>query len=172
MRKMLSDRKAVSEVIATVLLILLVTIGMGILFGFVANYTSNYQTGQGSSVLESLTVEDIWFNHPATPANNQIDMWVYNTGKVDTTLNSIYINGALIINTNINVQCQNIYVNGVRLPSTHPDYSKLIIPVNGHAEFYITVPPSLNIPLNEHSYYDIKITTNRGSSFEGNYYYQ
>lgn len=154
MRKMLRDQRAVSEVIATVLLILLVTIGMGILFGFVVSYTSNYQTGQGSSVLESLTVEDVWFGHPSS---NQIDMWVYNTGKVSVTVNSIYVNGALIDPNNPTPE--SIVLNG------NPVTNSQAIPVNGHAEFLISYS------LTENSSYDIKIVTSRGSSFEGNYYY-
>ena len=152
MRRKLSDRRAVSTVIATVLMILIVTIGLGILLNFVINYTGTYQKGQGSSVLESLTVEDVWFNHPG---NNQITVWVYNTGKVSVTVNSIYINGVLVLSS---PGPQNILLNRSHVNGT-------AIPVNGHAQFYI--PRSVT----ESSAYDIKLITNRGSSFEGNYYY-
>ena len=122
---------------------------MGILLGFVINYTSVYQTGQGSSVLESLIVEDMWVGHPTT---GQIDFWLYNTGEVPITVNSIYINGVLIDSKPIP---QTITLNGnvTQLAYTSP----APIPINGHAEFIESLPAGP---------FTLKIVTNRGSSFE------
>ena len=64
MRKTSNNRRAVSPVIATVLMILVTMVGMTILFAFVASYSDNYKAGVGSSVMESLTVEDIWLQSP------------------------------------------------------------------------------------------------------------
>ena len=66
MKKLFRNRKAVSPVIATVLMILVTMAGMTILFGFVISYSDSYKAGIGSSVMESLTVEDIWLS-PMVP---------------------------------------------------------------------------------------------------------
>ena len=60
MKKLFKNRKAVSPVIATVLMILITMAGMAILFGFVISYSDSYKSGIGGSVMESITVEDIW----------------------------------------------------------------------------------------------------------------
>jgi flagellin-like protein len=55
MRRIFKNKKAVSPVIATVLMILVTMAGMTILFAFVASYSDSYRAGVGGSVLESLT---------------------------------------------------------------------------------------------------------------------
>ncbi len=55
MRKLSNNRKAVSPVIATVLMIMITMIGMTLLFAFVSVYSENYKAGVGSSVMESIT---------------------------------------------------------------------------------------------------------------------
>jgi len=75
-------------------MILVVIVGMGLVFAFVSVYTANYQAGIGSSVLESLTIEDIWLHGSAgTGYNNQVTLWVYNSGQIDSVIHGIYING-------------------------------------------------------------------------------
>jgi flagellin-like protein len=94
MRKLFKNKRAVSPVIATVLMILVTMAGMTILFGFVTSYADNYKEGIGSSVMESLTVEDIWLspNFASNPAHT-IQLTIYNVGKVDSTITSVYANG-------------------------------------------------------------------------------
>jgi flagellin-like protein len=86
MRKLFRSRRAVSPVVSTVLMILVVIIGMSVLFDFFVNYTRDFQTGSGSSVLESMAIEDVWFKGSAA------EVWVYNVGKVSFTINSVYVN--------------------------------------------------------------------------------
>jgi archaeal type IV pilus assembly protein PilA len=93
MNKLFRSRKAVSPVIATVLMILVTMAGMTILFGFVTSYTDSYKAGIGSSVMESLTVEDIWLSPGSSSYNNAVNVTIYNTGKVDSTITSAYANG-------------------------------------------------------------------------------
>ena len=62
MKRLFRNKKAVSPVIATVLMILVTMAGMTILFGFVISYSDTYKAGVGSSVMESLTIEDIWLS--------------------------------------------------------------------------------------------------------------
>ena len=64
--KLFKNKKAVSPVIATVLMIMVTMAGMAILFGFVISYSDGYKAGVGSSVMESLTIEDIWIS-PNSP---------------------------------------------------------------------------------------------------------
>lgn len=101
MRKIYCHKKAVSPVIATILMIMVCLIGMSLVFAFVTFYTQNYQNGVGSSVLESLTIEHVWFlNESSSPTSygNSATIWVYNSGDIDATINAIYINGAAATN--------------------------------------------------------------------------
>jgi FlaG/FlaF family flagellin (archaellin) len=94
MRKLTNHKKAVSPVIASVLMILVTMVGMTILFAFVSSYSENYKAGIGSSVMESLSVEDIWLlNSTSVTYNNTAIISVYNVGKVDSIIKSIYVNG-------------------------------------------------------------------------------
>ena len=65
------------------------------LFAYVIFYADNYKAGIGSSILESLTIEDVWITDPQT-----VQLTVYNTGtatnlgtNVDLTVAAIYVNG-------------------------------------------------------------------------------
>ncbi len=80
--------------IATVLMILVTMIGMTLLFAFVTAYSDAYKAGVGGSVREVLTVEDIWIN-PTGTTNGPIPVQisVYNSGKVDSEITSVYLNG-------------------------------------------------------------------------------
>jgi flagellin-like protein len=93
MKKLFRNRKAVSPVIATVMMILVTMAGMAILFGFVISYSDNYKAGIGSSVMESLTIEDIWLSPESSTYNSEVRISVYNVGKVDSTITSMYANG-------------------------------------------------------------------------------
>lgn len=76
-------------------MILVTMAGMTILFGFVISYSDAYKAGIGGSVMEVLTVEDIWLspsNDTVNPAH-AIQISVYNVGKVDSTITSVYVNG-------------------------------------------------------------------------------
>jgi len=97
MKRLFKNKKAVSPVIATVLMILVTMVGMTLLFAFVSSYSDNYKAGIGSSVMESLTVEDIWLSPGSTSytsdSANTVQLTVYNVGKVDSTITSVYADG-------------------------------------------------------------------------------
>jgi flagellin-like protein len=94
MKRLFKNKKAVSPVIATVLMILITMVGMTLLFAFVSSYSDNYKAGIGSSVMESLTVEDIWLSPGGSSSyNSQVQISVYNVGKVDSTITSVYADG-------------------------------------------------------------------------------
>jgi flagellin-like protein len=93
MNRLVKNKKAVSPVIATVLMIMVTMAGMAILFGFVISYSDAYKAGVGSSVMESLTIEDIWLSPHSPTYNSEAQITVYNVGKVDSAITSMYANG-------------------------------------------------------------------------------
>ena len=95
MRKPLNNNKGLSTVVATVLMILVVMIGMTILFAFVNVYASNFQAGSGSAVLESMTIEDVWFQNPTQNPPNSIpvQLWIYNVGQTEFKIPTVYVDG-------------------------------------------------------------------------------
>ena len=95
-RNLFSNRKGVSTVIGTILMILVVMAGMSILFGALIVYSDDFHSGSGSSVLESVTVEDVHFLD-----SNTVNLSIYNTGKVELTVSDVYINGQM---ANINAK--------------------------------------------------------------------
>jgi flagellin-like protein len=104
MNRLFRNRKAVSPVIATVLMIMVTMAGMAILFGFVISYSDAYKAGVGSSVMESLVLEDIWLSPHRSTYNSVVQITVYNVGKVDSTITSMYANGLkLTENGNLNL---------------------------------------------------------------------
>jgi flagellin-like protein len=99
MKRIFKNKKAVSPVIATVLMILVTMAGMTILFAFVASYSENYKAGLGGSVMESLTIEDVWVS------GNTVRISVYNVATkanlgtpVDLNVAAIYVDGSALIN--------------------------------------------------------------------------
>ena len=91
------SRKAVSSVLGAVLMMLIVMTGMSILFGFFVSYAGDFRAGAGSAVLESIMVEDVWIN------GGSAEVWVYNTGKVNFTIASVYVDGKLTTSPNLNI---------------------------------------------------------------------
>jgi flagellin-like protein len=136
MKKLFKCKRGISPVISTVLMIMVVMVGMTVLFAFLATYAQGFQNGSGSSVKESMTIEDIWFKSPHT-----VEIWVYNTGIINFTISNIYLNGTLI-------------------PSDSVAMSPTDIKVGAHADITITVPTSW-ISLDK---YTFKLVTTRGSA--------
>src|SRR3989304_3538247 len=95
MKKLVTNRKAVSPVLSAVLMILVVVTGMSLLFAFFVNYASDFQRNSGSAGLESMVVEDVDFID-----SQRAEIWVYNMGKVGFNVSSIYVNGALYEDNN------------------------------------------------------------------------
>jgi flagellin-like protein len=150
-RKLLKNKRAVSPVIATVLLILIVMAGMTLLFGFVGSYATSFQSGEGSRVLESLTIEDYWFTRTTDAGQvDVISIWLYNTGKVDVKLNTFYLNGA---------QTRAYGSNYINDYTSSPLSSNTLVKVGEHLQIVIpySIPGSCTV----------KIASARGSTFEG-----
>jgi flagellin-like protein len=90
LRKLRGNRRAVSPVFSTVLLVLIVVIGMSAVFSFFVGYVSDYQSGRGSSVMELLEIEDVFFDSDDT---SSVDVWLYNYGEIEVELDAVFVNG-------------------------------------------------------------------------------
>jgi flagellin-like protein len=149
-RRLYRNKKAVSPVIATVLMILVTMVGMTLLFAFVSSYSDSYKAGIGSQVSESLTVEDVWFSPHSTAYNNEVQISVYNAGKVDSTITSIYADGLKLTDT----------------PNVQGNFNlNLMVPVGEHS--HITL--YWNHVWTSNETYTFTIATKTGSSFEMTY---
>jgi flagellin-like protein len=141
MRKLFRSRKALSPVLSTVLMILVTIIGMSVLFAFFVNYARDFQLGSGSAVRESLVIEDVGF----IKGTNQVEVWVYNVGKVDLKIAAFYIDDSW---------------------ASIDSGSDVAISVGEHGMLTVSSDFVLN------GVYDFKIVTERGSAFEGRYAWQ
>lgn len=90
MRKFRGNKRAISPVFSTVILVLIVVIGMSAVFSFFVGYVSDYQSGRGSSVMELLDIEDVFFNSTDT---SSVDVWLYNYGEIEVELDAVFVNG-------------------------------------------------------------------------------
>jgi FlaG/FlaF family flagellin (archaellin) len=137
------NRKGVSTVIGTVLMIMVVMVGMSILFSVMIVYADNFQQGSGRSVLESITVEDVHFINP-----NTVQLSLYNTGKTDLEVSNVYIEGRM-----------------ATLPA-----GTVSIAEGEHCDGLSVTAPS-GITFTGDQSYSFKVVTLRGSGFEGTYIY-
>ncbi|MDG6222506.1 MAG: hypothetical protein IAX21_00380 [Candidatus Bathyarchaeota archaeon] len=141
MIRLFKNKKAVSNVVSAMMMVLIVMIGMSGVFAYFVNYSRDYQIGAGSSVLESITVEDVWFR--TINSETVCDIWVYNFGKIDVTISDIYVE-------NINLGLS----------------ERLTIEVGGHGNIILQ---SSSLSFVQGESYLFKIVTERGTSFEGTY---
>ncbi|HUK85329.1 MAG TPA: archaellin/type IV pilin N-terminal domain-containing protein [Candidatus Acidoferrum sp.] len=144
MRKLYRNKKGISPVISTILMIMVAMVGMSVAFSYVVVYSDTYKAGVGSSVLESLTIEDIWFRSDTGAYNNVVTIGLYNSGEI----------GAIV---------KTIYVNGIAATNGSSDYNLNInIPVGQHIQVTVQGLSSWT----PGTKYDFKITTMRGSNFD------
>lgn len=136
--KLLRSRRAVSPVLTTVIMILVVIGGMSVAFAYFTGYVKDFQIGRGSSIMELICMEDVWFQDEQT-----IRIAIYNYGKVEVKIVSLYIDNILVA-----FQADNSSENFIE------------IPVKGHG--VIIVDHSLI----ENTGYRFKLVTDRGSIFE------
>jgi len=147
MKRVLKNRKAVSPVIATVLMILITMAGMAILFGFVISYSDAYKAGVGSSIMEYLVIEDVWLSPPSvSDPLHTVQLSVYNVGKVGSTITSAYVNGlALTKSGNLDLKEQ--------------------IVIGQH----LTITLNWNQPFGHGQQYTFRLSTQSGSNFDITY---
>jgi hypothetical protein len=122
-------------------MILIVVVGMSIAFAYFTDYVKNFQIGQGSSIMELIEVEDVWFKDQST-----ISVTLYNYGPVSINIANLYINDRIVDFTNYNGLSNNAE-----------------IPIGEHGVVFV------DYALNENTFYHFRIVSDRGSIFEGRY---
>jgi flagellin-like protein len=147
MRRLYTNKKGVSPVIATVLMIMVTMVGMTILFAFVDTYADSYKAGIGSAVLESLTIEDIWLSPEKSSYDNYVNVTIFNYGKLDTTISTAYANGLKLVDTSGNMNLNQE------------------IPAGTH----LTLQLKWSSNWNYNQEYTFKVSTLRGSNYEIKY---
>jgi hypothetical protein len=153
MRRLFGTRnnRALSTVISTILMIMVVMIGMTLLFAYVTVYADNYKAGAGGAVLESLTIEDTFMSNA-----NTVRVTVYNAA---TQAN---------MGSNVTVEVVGIYVNGIALTNSQAginqgemSFDETPVGAGHHQMFYGTFNQALT-----HGFtYEVKVVTQRGSTF-------
>jgi FlaG/FlaF family flagellin (archaellin) len=142
MMKLLQNKKAVSPVVSAMIMVVIVMVGMSAAFAFIINYKQDFQSGSGSAVYESMTVEDVWFRNTEVA-----EVWIYNFGKVSIEIVNVYINNDAVPFT-------------FTAPSEDPN-----IAIEGHCKLSVFLPTQFV----QGESYTFKIVTARGTSFEGVY---
>jgi flagellin-like protein len=141
MKRIAKNVQGFSPVFTTVLMLLMVVIGMSVTFAYFTIYVSDFQVGRGSAPMELIEIEDVWFID-----NQTIRVTLYNYGRVDIQINSLFIDDILAEFSN---------VDGYN--------NTLTLGVRAHEE--IVVP--YNVTLN--TSYQFKLVTHRGTAFSGKY---
>ena len=150
------DRRAVSPVLGTVILVLIVVLGMSMVFAFFVDYVADYQTGRGSSVMELVEIEDVYFRRVG--GVNWVEVWLYNYGKIEVEVDAIYVNG-------LNVSLSFSNVSSVELYDVDGDGSVEGIPY-AHAKFNVTLSGGWSSDVS----YVFRFVTERGSVVEREYF--
>lgn len=140
MRARPRKKRGLSPIFSNILLILIIVLGMSFAFAFLTGYVTDFQLGRGSAIMELIEFEDVWFKN-----ENQIDITIYNYGKADVKVVSVYLDGI-----------QGSLGDNDNFPT---------LPIGEHGS--IQIDPSKLLVQN--AVYNIKIVTERGSAFEGKY---
>ncbi len=97
----MKQRKAFSEIVASLILLMIVS-GLGtILYGFTLDVSQSQReklivTYQDSSdgLLEKVVLVDVWFDQ----SDDTLNITLFNYGEIETSINTIYINGNPVTN--------------------------------------------------------------------------
>ena len=84
MQELLRSKKAISPILATLLIIVMSVAGIVVTFSWIQGYMGN----QFSTVSSSMLIENVYWYEP-----NKIDITVRNTGTVALTILNLYIDG-------------------------------------------------------------------------------
>jgi hypothetical protein len=130
-------------------MIMVVMVGMSVAFSYVVVYSDTYKAGIGSSVLESLTIEDVWIQSGTT-----VNITVYNSAT-GTNLGT---------DSGMTITVATIYVNGTALlnpVSNNIEFKNYVISPGNH----VTIMANIQSVFNVRDTYVFKIVTTRGSNF-------
>ena len=144
--------RAVSPVLSTVILVLIVVLGMSLVFAFFVDYVSDYQRGRGGSVMELVEIEDVQFT-----GDDGVEVWLYNYGKIEFEVDAVYVNGLKMEEFNFTGK------SSVELYDSDEDGSVEVIP-SAHAKFNVTLSGGSSAVA-----YVFRVVTERGSAVEREY---
>ena len=142
MRRFGRDVRGVSVVLGTVIMVLVVVLGMSLVFAFFVDYVADYQRGRGSSVMELVEIEDVYFRGVG---GVEVEVWLYNYGKIEVEVDAVYVNG---LSVNFNAS----------------EGSVMILP-DEHAKFNVTLSDGWVSDVS----YVFRVVTERGSAVERGY---
>jgi flagellin-like protein len=154
LRKFEGNRRAVSPVLGTVILVLIVVLGMSAVFAFFVDYVSDYQRGRGSSVMELVEIEDVRFT-----GVDSVEVWLYNYGEIEVEVDAVYVNGLAVKNFSF------YDVSSVPLYDSDGDGSVEVVPY-AHAMFNVTLSDVWDFDAS----YVFRFVTERGSAVEREYF--
>ena len=157
MRRLGGDRRAVSPVLGTVILVLIVVLGMSVVFAFFVDYVSDYQRGRGSSVMELVEIEDVYFKRLGEV--DYVDVWLYNYGEIEVEVDAVYVDGLSVANVSF------LNVSSVSLYDSDGDGAVEVIP-SAHAKFNVTLASDW---VSDEPYV-FRFVTARGSAVEREYH--
>ena len=130
-------------------MILVTMVGMTLLFGFVTYYADTYKSGIGGSVRELLVVEDIWMNPDGYDSMGPVTISIYNAGKVDSQITSVYVDGL-----------------GMTMTRSDSDFNLAEeVAVGEHTRFTLWA----NKPMDVSGSYTFTVATKMGSTFDVTY---
>jgi FlaG/FlaF family flagellin (archaellin) len=135
-------KRGLTPIFSNILLILIIVLGMSVTFAFLTGYVTDFQLGQGSAVMELLEFEDVWFQQ-----TDQINVTLYNYGKIDVKVLAVYLDGLQANFTN----------------RDSDDF--LTLAMGGHDSIQISPPHPLDVT----TAYKLRIVTERGSAFDGQF---
>ncbi|MCW4005166.1 MAG: hypothetical protein NWF04_01000 [Candidatus Bathyarchaeota archaeon] len=98
LKKLLRNKKGVSEVIGSLILIFIVTVaGVAVYAYSVSSFNSSSSFFQQQSqndaaqVRESFSITRVWYD-----TSNQFNLTLFNHGEIDITINAVYLNGTAV----------------------------------------------------------------------------
>lgn len=98
LKRLTRSKKGLSEIVASLMLILIVTIAGVIVYAYsvsvIGSSSSNFdlQTTQSEDLAkERFQIIRVWSN-----GQNQLNLTVLNYGKTDLTINAVYVNGTAV----------------------------------------------------------------------------
>ena len=93
--KIWKDVKAISPVLSNILLIVIAVAAMSIATAATYVITTNLREAMG----ERFIIEDVWFK-----PENEIAIYIRNTGKVSIIIDAVYINGKAVQINDLNLE--------------------------------------------------------------------
>jgi len=153
--KKLSGKRGISSIVGTLIMVAVVaSIGSVIMFQGLNgindfNYYLSFLTGSKNSAYENAIIEHVRFN----PTDNQLDVWIRNTGTVQIEISKI---------TMVNMDTQEL----IQLDTPNPHTTISISELENIIEHATNIGGVWDVAQYNAAQYRISVTTSSGNSFE------